>query len=201
MSNTPLYYAVKARYLDAVGLLLDHGADPNKGSLIKLAYDRNHDMSMMGLLIQYGIDIPNNCMADIISANHTILIEAIMNYGTYHHRSYLLRYSVRCNNEPMISTLISMGIDNDIKIDALYIARSPNAIRALIGTGILDVNTKNIDGRTPIYEAADVDCARMLIQYGADLSVTDNHGLTPCKYIQIYRSNDTKLGAYMLFTS
>ncbi|MDR0740828.1 MAG: ankyrin repeat domain-containing protein [Puniceicoccales bacterium] len=56
---------------------------------------------------------------------------------------------------------------------------TPKALRYLLRLRIIDPNAQNIDGNTPLHEAADLTTVRALIRAGANPFITNNAGQTP----------------------
>lgn len=81
--------------------------------------------------------------------------------------------------------IIHTKVENNI-IEELFKAIDCNNIKwvkALIKDGV-DVNAKDIYGRTPLHRAAKAEISKMLIEEGADVSVRDTYGRTPLHLVK-----------------
>jgi hypothetical protein len=92
-------------------------------------------------------------------------------------------------SEDRVRELLARGINPDFEnhqlISPLWITAKRgrwNVVELLLGTGLVQVNSRNIDGQPPLFWPAAkgyVDTVRLLLQAGADYRIADKDGNTP----------------------
>lgn len=209
-----------ARNINYIELLVSYGADINlKGNRRSILYKwaREEDAIAINRLLQVpNIDV-NSINGDmdetpligVIRINRPHIAHILLDHGADPHITTKemispLHYAVKSNDISIVKRLLELGVSPNICDDKgnqpLHYATNIDVIQTLIDTGNIDVNAKNKEGRTPIYHAHDIDCAELLVHHGAALNVTDNHGVAPYGYVQLYKS-DIKLSTYMMFNT
>jgi len=171
--GSPLHAASNKGYLDAVSLLLDHGADlnmtDNRRTALCAAYDGRH-LDIMRLLLDRG-------------AAANVWYDGTGPAGPLtHHAS--------CNGRVgALRLLLQHGADVNANSRSY---RTPlhwaagrghvNVAQVLLEHGA-DINALCDDG-TPLGRASDnghLECARLLLEHGADVHIRDPTGRTPFK--------------------
>lgn len=161
-----LYYAVLNGDLEEVRLLFSEGGDVN----VKLGWKLDSFLH-----IATRVDIIEELLeqgADVNAVNVS-------------GESALLRAVVDGKGSQVVSTLLSAKADVKRKYygaTLLHYAYDVEVIRMLLSHG-LDVNSENIQGKTPLHYAAvsrgALPRVRELLQYGANVNVVDHDGETP----------------------
>lgn len=161
-----LYYAVLNGDLEEVRLLFSEGCDVN----IKLGWKLESFLHV---------------------ATHVHIFEELLQQGAdvnvvnVSGESPILRAIVDGKGSQVVSILLSAKADVKRKYygaTLLHYASDVEVIRMLLSHG-LDVNSENIQGRTPLHYAAvsrgALPRVRELLQYGANVNVVDHEGETP----------------------
>ncbi|KAH6670150.1 hypothetical protein B0J14DRAFT_517196 [Halenospora varia] len=97
--------------------------------------------------------------------------------------------AAKSGKEDTIQKLLAEGVEPDLKnprhVSPLWVAATNGNLRVvqvLLGTKLVDVNSKSIAGRPPVFWAAargHEDIVKLLLEAGADHSLEDIHGKTP----------------------
>ena len=150
--------AIESNYLDALNMLLESGADPNKEHLLytplMLAATRNEDPAFVEALLDKGADI---------------------NLGSALNNTTPLMDAIRVGNIPIIQFLLSRpDLDVDIQDNDGWTALASSAtvgtskiVQLLINAGA-DPTIKTDHGKTPADLARKPKIKEMLEQYEAD---------------------------------
>ena len=220
--NDPDYPAIHASYnIEHTELLVSYGADINAtlgGTTVLYRYIWRHEHDIIDRLLHVP-DIDVNLgniwtnetpLMTALRRHKTEIAHVLLDHGADPHiqtetdKISPLHRAVQTSDLSIIDRLLKLGVspsicDNDGN-QPLHYANNIHAIEALIDTGKVDINAKNKKSMTPIYNAYDVNCAALLVQHGAILDTMDEHGYTPCKYIQTHRRH-SELSLYMMFGS
>lgn len=167
-------------YLELVKLFIERGAKVNDELLSKWFYNsiKSGNISLINFFIEKGVKL-----------NQGILDNCL--YGANINNSRIMPYMCmpHCGNLENIKYLISKGANvsrmNDNGLyDATFYGKI-DIVKFLLENGA-NPNNKLSNGMTPLYGASIVggsscfDCAKLLLEYGADCNIPDdNWGVTP----------------------
>jgi ankyrin repeat protein len=158
------------RRLEMIELLLKKGGDTE----IKNVYESsmldqavlNKDAKCIQLLLQYGAEV--NQFSNVFGVMMTPLHLASSCYGS----------------EELIQSLVGAAANvnccDSEKHSPLHIAVSNGSIKQvkiLLKNGA-DVHILDTKGRTPLHNVRTLDCAKLLVEYGADVKAVTNCGKT-----------------------
>lgn len=192
---TPIMYASYLNLLDIAKLLLDldvslRKTDKNKSTPLMYAASMN-SYDVAKLLLDNDVNLE-----DVDSFNKTALNYAIDTNSQdviglfFYDPDYLLDTfikAIEADDIEIIQITLDYGIDlyeDYISIASLFTAikhRKIEVLDYLIKSGV-KINAQNLYGKTPLFYAAELgrkECAKMLLDAGADLSLADNNGDTP----------------------
>lgn len=156
------------------------GITPNLKSLFKAVEDNNIDQLKYFMAIGFSVD-------EISERNLSLLISGI-----------------RSDKREIVDKLLEMGADPDLKtptgdITPLMEACSKN--KELLAKRLLEMNAdpnkKNINGQTPLMLTmghGNPNLVRLLIKYGADLSLKDSLDMTAEDYARVF-NHEGAIGA------
>ena len=202
--NRFLDAATKAGNVEAVGILLDHGANPD-GSGKALAIAENCRRKEVGrLLVQRGAttEFPLHAAAWTGDTNMVaVLLDAnpgAMN-GTWKGRygGCAVHLAARHGNGDVVRLLLGRGADIGKKTafngwTPLHIALQegqPDVARLLVVAGA-DVSARDKAQSTPLHWAKNKEIVQFLVERGADVNATNKWGDTPLHRAQ---AGDTQL--------
>lgn len=167
-TTTPLGVAAAGGYLEIMDILLDHGADVNKGAPLYYAARKGHQRAVM-VLLENGADpnrfvledMPSPVVAAVEEGHHEILDLLVAAGARVPEVSGGLSFSLVhraavWGHHETVARLISLGHNCDLKDcdgdTALHIAARKGhrkVVETLIANGA-DVNLTNNDGKTPL---------------------------------------------------
>lgn len=162
--------AAEKDYYDIVAALLQKGANPNKADLITLETAlikavRNQNFDTVNILLTAGAD-PN------LGTNQGITPLAL---------------AIELRNENLANHLLSSGATNGVSKENLILyafKKNPIGVGLMLSGGVLP-NITDKDGNTPLIIAAangDLESAKILYSYRANLNARNKHGMTPLLY-------------------
>jgi ankyrin repeat protein len=171
--NTLLTRAVAWGDLDVVEILVESGADLDKGAPLQIAIE-NHDFDIANYLIESGADLTkrnyliDNIILDLDYDTVKFIIELGVDVNEEYHGKNALHFLVEksANIQEM----------NNFYKDLLFRVAS-----LLVRSGI-NVNMQDDEGKTPINTAVfhgNMGMIVFLIENGADLNIQDEDGFTP----------------------
>jgi ankyrin repeat protein len=173
MSHPPLYHATKNKHTNAMGLLLECGADPN---YVDMTSENSINESLLHLAVSNG---------NVDSVQLLIDYEADIHVRNRFGYS-LFDYAAHYGHIDMLEFLISKGANmNAIEIDwgkhAIHIAACSGSIDSMqwLLDHDIDVDIKDGSGHTPLHWAAyydEIDAVRFLISKGANVNNMNKHG-------------------------
>jgi ankyrin repeat protein len=176
--ETPLLLASRKGHLEAVRVLLEHGADTETRdneseaywSPLERASERGH-VKVVQLLLDYHADLKTQ---DI------------------HGQTAL--YMASWEGQPAAARiLLEHGADANIRTKdnrtPLHTALNEGAARVLLEYGA-DANAKGKDNGTPLHSAWNKGVARVLLEYGADTNALDKNDRTPLHWASVYGRAD-----------
>lgn len=200
--------AVAARSCKAPALrrALKQGANPNHTSRFFLvsplqAAAARCDTSILKTLLEYGAKI-GAALHDVTSSETAKFL--ISEGGSVHapldNGRVPLQSAASYGDPDIIRALLKAGADvnaRDKNGGTPLLAAAPNTdtqepVRVLLAADA-DVNDVDGDGYTPLHVVNRVDVAETLLARGADVSITNNNGLTPRQY-HISRVIESKSG-------
>lgn len=201
MGQTPLHFACSSENIEIVECLLQNHAEidvtdiDEETPLVRACYAQNFDL--MKILVEHGcrVDYPNNIPLSMsVSRGNIPAVKLLLEHGEDIHKkeSEYLSYACEFNHMDMMDYLNSLGVNVNerntsiFKFTPLHIACMTravniNVIRKLLSWGA-DVTIPSLTGDTPLHYSAqqlDVDKVKLLLQFGAPVSVLDDIGLTP----------------------
>ncbi|KAL0028569.1 hypothetical protein WJX79_002655 [Trebouxia sp. C0005] len=190
--NTPLHYALKSSFTEAVKLLLDHGAGMDTrshlGETVLSIAAKHSPPAIVSLLLSHGADAVARDKGDQLemaarlcrkqkdqSADPQLgCMDPLIDVA-------LKRFAA------LLSRLLSAGADleavDDEGLTPLHTAvkhRHPDLVEILLSYGAR-VNATNHKGQSPLHLAASRESAeilRLLLSYGADPNAVDTSGQT-----------------------
>ena len=204
---TPLHNAAEAGHVEAVGLLLNAGADVDAASdlgftSLHIAASGGH-LEIAKLLISKGVKVSAHSKEGseplhfAVESQSEEMILLLLDHGAdvnavaenHPSKATPLATAVRLGEIDCIGLLIQHGANLNAKffdMDASLLhyaaqTRQPKSMRALIKAG-LDVDARDKAGQTPLITSAnlgDVESAKVLISHGADVDTKTNSGYTP----------------------
>ena len=189
-NSRPLLYAVKHGSLEMVEVLVEHGADVNLGferlPLIEAIKDNRYDVAWF--LIEEG--------ADISKLDNSRWKENVLFSLVSHKIEYKEDYDIEQESFQLFKYVIEQGIPLDPPVGGSYgihnilgYAAYNNhslAVKYLLDESIIDIDS-NDDylNRTPLICAVEnqaYDTCRILLDYGADITLKDSNGKTALNY-------------------
>ena len=196
------YNLVEFNNLEALNIMLEHGLDVNikvaESSIINMQNAQSGDDYVYTNGNHYkGINNSVNLIE-----NHRTLIHAAISDNRYYMVHLLLKYGVDINakcemsiNENYKSCIAAKCIIPNSIVDGftpLHIAAYNNYVsilRLILNHDYtnseqkLDVNSLDINGRSPIFYARNSEAVLMLINYGADTKIKDISGNSIADYL------------------
>ena len=169
-----LFLAIENGHIDAVKLLIEHGADLT-------IRDKNGD-TYLHCAAEYGQD-------DIIE----LLLDSGMNINvtTAGLQQNALIYAIRGVYRPRyippvrtVNLLLDYGIDMYCKestlspLEKAIMCSNIDAIKALISRGY-DLNRAHSGGKLPINWVSEIHIAKLLIEHGCNINKLNSDGMTP----------------------
>eukprot|EP01118_Nematostelium_gracile_P007685 TRINITY_DN2514_c0_g1_i1.p1 TRINITY_DN2514_c0_g1~~TRINITY_DN2514_c0_g1_i1.p1 ORF type:complete len:379 (+),score=74.31 TRINITY_DN2514_c0_g1_i1:45-1181(+) len=159
----PLWVAASLGYSSIVETLVDHGAKINNSHTINgRAFTPRQIAAERGFQEVVEFLEWTECVRDITEEDNPAKIEDILK----HDRPLEQR---RDNNgNTIIHYAAKYGRQKLLKI--------------LLETNRYDVNSRNLEGRTPLYFASSkgyLECMKLLLNHGATVDLGDKHGRTP----------------------
>ena len=184
----PLMEAATRNCADAVLLLLERGADVNRTnpesseSALKTAAEKGHSDVVKILVRTGGADVNGT----LDKYPNPPIVRAVFN-----------------GHLETVSTLLELGAEPDIK-DKVEIDRYPllnyackvgytQIVALLLKSGKVSLTATNIDGYTPLHEAAgwgQSKIVRLLLLQGADRTAKESRGRTPLEVSRVARTAD-----------
>jgi len=172
-SYSKFHFAIQHDDLEAVKVLLEHGADVNKADAYgnaPLHYAIGNPV-MLKVLLEHGADV-NKADAygntPLYSASQDGILEII---------KMLLEYGVDVNKANNNNDILPLGY-------AVWKGNS-EMVKMLLEHGA-DVNKADAYGNTPLHGAAHCygisEIIKMLLEHGADINKANNVGMTPLDY-------------------
>ena len=166
--NDALSQAIDFQHEDTAVLLLERGADPNKGALALAALRRNQNLVI--LLLDHGADPKRDSL-------------------------HILSEAARGGDDEIVVLLLDRGAEARARGEdgqtALHRAASncsPTAMKALLDHGA-DVNARELNGYTPLLHATVAgkkENVAVLLAAGADPNAKDDNGKTVLQYAARY---------------
>jgi ankyrin repeat protein len=168
--RTPLHYAASTSQLDAMGLLLQKGADPDAGD--RLGNTALHLAAQWGLMDMLRILVKNHASLDALNqSGETALVLGI---GRIEVAEFLLEAGASAE-------LVGAGVVRPLVRAIEWHQASPPLLRLLIRHGA-KLDRPAPDGRPLVFVAMEQphDLAEIasLIRFGADLETQDSQGNT-----------------------
>ena len=162
--------AAEKDYYDIVSALLQKGADPNKKDLITsetalIKAVRNQNFETVNILLTAGAD-PNLGTRQGITP---------------------LGLAIDLKNEGLANHLLSSGATNGVSKENLILytfKKNPVGVGLMLAGGI-EPNITDKENNTPLIIAAangDLDSAKILFSYRANLNARNKYGMTPLLY-------------------
>ena len=176
-----LIIAADGNQLDAVQMLLSHpeidiNLQENTSGNTALVYSaqRGHD-GVVEKLLARGADMEvlqyktnDTALIRAVDYGHASIVQTLLEHGADHHRKDYL-------GRGMLHSAAASG--------------QPEVLRVLLEFDeTLDVNMQDRKGKTTLHDTArhdlaeedsSIDAAKILLEYGADPTIKDNHGRTP----------------------
>ncbi|EAY10938.1 hypothetical protein TVAG_260240 [Trichomonas vaginalis G3] len=166
-----LLYALENKCMETVKYLISNGVDVNikdRKRKSALCYAAKSDCKeAVELLISHGAEIKSK-------SGYLRFTTGAIDKNAFH-------YAVKNKNGEIIELLNSHGADFIPFIKEAIASEDKEGIEFFISRGF-DINTKDIDGRTPLHLATvfhQREMEEFLISHGADINIEDNHGYTP----------------------
>ncbi|XP_065583414.1 ankyrin-1-like [Artemia franciscana] len=189
--KTPLVTAIKVNNLNLVEILLDRGANPNRGECLHLAVQKGR-ADLCKLLIDKmkssaEIDAMNahgkTPLATAIKANNLNLVEILLDRGADPNYGECLHHAVKKGRVNICKLLIDFGA----KLDAMN-AKKDTPLLIAIRNNNLELVILLLDrGANPncgeclhlFVQKGRADLCKLSIKSGAELDATNAHGKTP----------------------
>lgn len=188
---SPLGRATKYRHIDAMQLLLEHGAIVD--SLIAATADDY--LEGVKLLLQYGVSA--TCVQESmrIAAKHynIDMLELLTNNGTLSCHGVdtfqsLISKAIEARDDRIVIRLFDLGFkcsiyDHDDIVYICSLGIDVNRPRSILGYTMLHIAIADHN----------ISTVRLLLSKGADIHIEDNKGITP-----IMMANDIRKYAYIV---
>ena len=158
--ETPLYWATVWGQQHSVVILLDHGADPNiadtDGStpLMNAAY--RGPVSIIELLLASGAALETknkrgrSALGTAFFTGRVEVARCLIEHGAAVDGT-ALHEAVKQQSETLVRLILARNVD---------------------------VNARDLDGRTPLFSASSSGMIKLLVEHGADVNVVDNKGVS-----------------------
>ncbi len=167
---TPLLFAARSGDLESARYLLEAGADPNEatdehGNSLVIASAGGHE-DLVLYLLEEGADPNSSDETGITALHHAVGAGLSVLNGVIYDKVYRIQ---PVNSQKLVRALIDAGADINARIGELH----------LIGP---DGYPFSMVGATPFLLAAasaDVEMMKLLLNTGADLTITNVEGITP----------------------
>jgi len=179
VKNTPLLLATENGYHEIAQYYIEQGAnihhvDTQENTAAFLAASRGNE-EVVRLL----------CHTDAI------------NYQTKTNGTSVLQEAISRNHHDTALAILECGADvntaDNFKNTPLHAAVSrkeaAEVVTALISKGA-NVNAKGLHGTTPLMKAVNLEMAKLLVEAGADIDLTDNSGRSVIEHLSDYSTRD-----------
>lgn len=195
-NQPPLCMLADAELAEEMKMLLDRGADPSvetffSGSPLSIAC-RKGNVEIATLLIDAGAQLFSEAAIDAETGRRVYEQESGPKIKVIRY-CQALWHAVTHGTPAVIDLLLGAGAELsqvDLSGDTLLhkACETDNArnLRHLIGLG-MDVNQTKPDSQSPLHDAAignRIDCARVLLEHGANANIVDHYGWTPLDYAE-----------------
>jgi ankyrin repeat protein len=191
----PLFWAIRANNVIAVGLLLERGADPtrrNNNGLtpIQVAVTQEKDFKILDLLLEYeDVDIDDGGQS-----GYTVL-----------------HWAMATSNVTVVDFLLSKGANPNVADQngatplhvAAYCADKTDVLDLILEKEKVDINRRDKDGQTALHYAVRgkrLDNVDYLLENGADPAIRDENGDTPVHLAATAVSQDSAILDLLLAT-
>jgi ankyrin repeat protein len=165
--SSPLTQACSFDDVESVTLLLDGGANPNRGDKFRSPLEASSSLAVVQLLLDRGADAKKGTVLAYVARHCNVeMMELLIARGAdvnaADHRGHtaLFMASKAMKGDPIVELLLARGADpnveNDLDDTALHMAcfrTSVPAVKMLIAAGA-SVKTKSKRGCTPLHWAA-----------------------------------------------
>lgn len=187
--NAPLYLVIQEQNEKMLDLLIKAGADVN-------AEDKNN----------------RTPLKDAASINNVKLVEILLNAPNIDINKYnILHWAVEKGDTKIVKMLIDKGAkldsidkNGDTYLHLAVLKKHEDVLNQLIRTNIININSKNNAGQTPLHLARNSKLVTILINAGANIEAINKFGETPLALAIKYKEKEienilniqsTKLGA------
>jgi ankyrin repeat protein len=182
LERTPLHHAARMGHTHMVELLLDNNADITA---------RSHNLlSPLGVAVLYGHEPVARMLLEHGAARKMTQPEKMraMYDAFFGGHQAILKLLIENNFDGTLHNL-------DSRVYAVVASRDMTALKNLLN-GEVDINKKGLGGRTPLHIAVgqdDLSSAEILLDHGADVTVSNSMGLTPLSLARRYHEMLQKL--------
>lgn len=169
----PLFHAINFGTPEMIKELINIGADVNfttsRGFSPWLVAVEHGDIEKIELLAQYPIDTSIHNML----GNHALHYVAMR--GDYRLFCYILRHTTKeavHKTNRWGNTVLHLGVSWG----------NVNIVRICLRFSGIDVNTRNMHGETPFFQAlqkGNMTIVKLLLKAGCDINISDNNNLHP----------------------
>ncbi len=200
--RTPLHYAAESGALDSAKILIERGADPNsrdaRGRTPLHYAARSGHAQIVALLLQYGAD-PNVTDAEnntpLHYAENSEIVELLLNSGAdpnalSNEGLPPIYYVKDCKGMMLLLSRTNrdlLNIRDEHGVTLLHLAARHNCVEAArILVEFIDVNSRDVDGNTPLHDACiyeNIEMIKLLLASNADVKMPNNNGIRPLEMI------------------
>jgi ankyrin repeat protein len=182
-----LFLAIENGHIDAVRLLIKHGADltirdKDRATYLHRAAKYGQD-DIIELLLDSGMNINVTTGKCFQNNALTYAIRGIYGQGyvlpPVRTVNLLLDYGIDMYCEESFSSPLEIAIRH----------RNIDAVKALISRGY-DLNRAHSDGKLPINWVSEIHIAKLLIEHGCNINQLNSTGMTPLHYAVMYKDYD-----------